>query len=210
MIQQLVIFGSSFVIALSGAMVPGPLLTVTISESARRGAMTGPLLIVGHGILELLLLIAIMMGLAPFLSRDSVFIATAIAGGCFLGWLSFSMFRDLPSLNIATNTTNSSERNLVFSGALMSLANPFWIVWWATIGIGYIVYASGFGVWGVFSFFTGHILADLAWYAFVSAAISKGRHVLNDNIYRWLIGICATLLMIFAAFFIITGIQKFL
>ncbi|MBN1636251.1 MAG: LysE family transporter, partial [Deltaproteobacteria bacterium] len=67
MIQQFMIFGSSFVIALSGAMVPGPLLTVTISESARRGAMTGPLLIVGHGILELLLLIAIMMGLAPFL-----------------------------------------------------------------------------------------------------------------------------------------------
>jgi threonine/homoserine/homoserine lactone efflux protein len=50
------IFFSSFIIALSGAMMPGPLLTATISESSQRGVFAGPLLIVGHGILELLLL----------------------------------------------------------------------------------------------------------------------------------------------------------
>lgn len=31
------IFVSSFIIALSGAMMPGPLLTVTIGDSSRRG-----------------------------------------------------------------------------------------------------------------------------------------------------------------------------
>ena len=49
----LTIFVSSFVIALSGALMPGPLLTATISESSQRGFITGPLMIAGHAILEL-------------------------------------------------------------------------------------------------------------------------------------------------------------
>jgi threonine/homoserine/homoserine lactone efflux protein len=52
MIEMAAIFGGSFALALSGVLLPGPLLTVTISESARRGFKAGPLLITGHGLLE--------------------------------------------------------------------------------------------------------------------------------------------------------------
>ena len=54
------IFGSSFVIALSGALMPGPLLTATIAESSRRGFIAGPLLIGGHAILEMALIGALL------------------------------------------------------------------------------------------------------------------------------------------------------
>ncbi len=40
-----VIFTTAFLIGLSGALLPGPLLTVAISESARQGFWTGPLLV---------------------------------------------------------------------------------------------------------------------------------------------------------------------
>ena len=43
------VFFSSFVIAFSGAMMPGPLFSVTVSESARRGFAVGPLLIASFG-----------------------------------------------------------------------------------------------------------------------------------------------------------------
>jgi hypothetical protein len=56
----LTIFASSFVIALSGALMPGPLLTATISECSQRGFIAGPLLITGHAILELVLVIALL------------------------------------------------------------------------------------------------------------------------------------------------------
>ena len=84
MIILFTIFASSFVIALSGALIPGPLLTATISESSRRGFITGPLMIGGHAILELALVIALLMGLAPFFQQPVVFMATAIA--LWQGW----------------------------------------------------------------------------------------------------------------------------
>ncbi|MBW1852976.1 MAG: LysE family transporter, partial [Deltaproteobacteria bacterium] len=83
-LSLIAIFSSSFLIALSGALMPGPLLTVTVSESSQRGASVGPLMILGHGILELALVLALLSGLAPFLKREDVFVAIALAGGCIL------------------------------------------------------------------------------------------------------------------------------
>jgi threonine/homoserine/homoserine lactone efflux protein len=69
--------------------MPGPLLTVTISESSRRGMMTGPLLIAGHALLEMTLVLALIMGLAPLLKLEPVFIIIALAGSaCCFGWAS--------------------------------------------------------------------------------------------------------------------------
>ena len=87
MVSLVSIFFTSFVIALSGAMMPGPLLTATISESTRHGIKAGPLLILGHGILELLLVTALLLGLAPLLQKDSVFIVGAVLGSIFLLWM---------------------------------------------------------------------------------------------------------------------------
>ena len=49
------IFMTSFVIALSGALAPGPLLAACISESTKHGFKSGPLMILGHAILEIIM-----------------------------------------------------------------------------------------------------------------------------------------------------------
>ena len=204
----LTIFFSSFVIALSGAMMPGPLLTMTISESPRRGFITGPLLIAGHAVLEITLIAALLLGLAPFFQRPVVFVVTAMAGALILLWMAVSMFRSLPSLKICWEEETTTGNHPVINGILMSVANPYWIIWWATIGLGYILYSRQFGFWGIAFFFAGHILADLSWYSFVSAAVAKGKHHLNDRLYRGLIAFCATFLVVFACYFAYAGFDK--
>jgi threonine/homoserine/homoserine lactone efflux protein len=204
----LVIFASSFVIALSGALMPGPLLTATISESPRRGFITGPLMVAGHAILELGLVIALLLGLAPFLQRSSVFVATALSGSIILIWMAFGMFRSLPSLHLSWEGNPGRGNHPLVSGILMSIANPYWVIWWATIGLGYILYSWRFGFWGVAFFFAGHILADLLWYSLVSAAVAGGRHFLTDRLYRGLMALCAAFLMVFAGYFAYAGLEK--
>ena len=204
----LTIFVSAFVIALSGAMMPGPLLTVTISESSRRGFIAGPLLIAGHAILELALVIALLLGLAPFFQMPSVFVFTALTGGFTLFWMAFNMFRSLPTLSIAWEEDKTKRNHPIASGIIMSIANPYWIIWWATIGLGYILYSWQFGIWGIVFFFAGHTLADLAWYSLISAAVAGGRHFLTDRVYRGLITVCAIFLVVFACYFIYSGVDK--
>ena len=206
--ELITIFVSSFIIAFSGAMMPGPLLTATISESSQRGFIAGPLLIAGHGILEIMLLAALVLGLAPFLQRSDVFAFVAIVGGVILIWLALGMFRALPKLTLSLNPGKTKGGSLVKDGAILSIANPYWIVWWATIGFGYVIYSWSFGIAGLVFFFTGHILADFVWYSAVSAAVGKGRHLFTDGFYRWVIGTCAVVLILFACYFFYAGVQK--
>jgi len=209
-VSLITIFCSSFLIALSGALMPGPLLTVTVSESTRRGAVAGPLMIFGHGILELLLITALLLGLAPLLQRNDVYIFISLMGGSILLWMAFSMFKSLPDLRLNLATEDEKSRNLVFTGILFSLANPYWIIWWASIGLGYILHSVRFGVMGIAAFFLGHILADLAWYSLISFGVAKGRRFFSDIFYRRLIGCCASFLVIFSCYFFYSGIDKIL
>ena len=188
--------------------MPGPLLSVTISESPRRGFMTGPLLIAGHGILEAALIVALMLGMAPILQREEVFIATAIGGAAILLWMAYGMFRSLPSLTLRADSSKTHSKSLLFAGIFMSLANPYWTIWWVSIGLGYILQSTALGNWGVFSFFSGHILADLVWYTTISTAVWKGKEFMSDRSYRVLIGACATFLIVFSCFFAYSGVAK--
>jgi len=202
------IFSSSFLLALSGALMPGPVLTVTVSESAHRGAVVGPLIILGHGILELILVLALLAGLAPVLSRNEVFVVIALTGGSILLWMSYTMFRDLPKMTLDMNVSGKKPRNLVLAGILLSLANPYWFIWWATIGIGYILFSFQYGIAGIIAFYSGHILADLAWYSIISFGIAKGRHLFNDARYRALIACCACFLLLLSFYFFYSGIDQ--
>ncbi len=207
-IALITIFCTSFVLALSGALMPGPLMTVTVSESSRRGATTGPLMIFGHGLLELALVIALISGLAPILVRDDVFIFISLTGGTVLLWMGISMLRSLPQLSLNCQPTGEKSRNLVIMGIVLSAVNPYWLLWWASIGLGYIMHSLKFGMLGVSAFFLGHILADLAWYGLISFGITKGQHLFSDGFYRKLIGGCAIFLILFSCWFFFSGVQK--
>ncbi len=207
-IQLFGILLSSFVIALSGALMPGPLLTVAIGESTKKGFWVGPLLILGHAILELVLVIALIAGLAPILNQKSVFGVIAFAGAFILLWMALGMFRSLPGLSLNFEASQSKGSHLVFSGIFLSLANPYWLIWWATIGLGYILHSQTFGLPGVLFFFTGHILADLVWYSIITYSVAKGRRLFSDSFYRRIIGACACFLIVFAGYFGYSGWEK--
>ena len=203
------IFVTSFLVAFSGAMMPGPLLTITISESARRGAAAGPLIIAGHALLELILVMALLLGLAPFLLKKYVFITISLAGAVVLIWMAFSMMRALPGLSLQSSDDKTGKNNLMITGILMSLVNPYWTIWWVSIGLAYIMHSLQFGKWGVFFFFTGHIMADFIWYALISMAVWKGKSFLSDRTYRYLIAGCAVFLVCFSGYFAYSGFMRF-
>ncbi len=204
------IFGTSFVVGLSGAMSPGPMLTLDIREAARRGFWAGPLIVLGHGILEFALVVALALGLSQFLDQRTLVAVISVLGGLFLVWLGVQMVRRPGALSLAPASRDSGPpkgggRNLVLAGALVSLANPYWSLWWATIGLGYLVWSLKSGPAGLASFFSGHILADLAWFGVVALAVAGGRRLMSDAVYRGISVACGAFLLLLGLYFIGTG-----
>ncbi len=231
--ELLAIFTTAFMVGLSGAMTPGPLVTVTIGESARRGFIAGPLLTLGHAILELCLVVALAAGLSVFLTRAGVAQAIAVLGGAFLIYMGYGIARDVCAGKMSLDMERAVAENAgpgggepgkveagaiiaaagggtrlhpVVAGILFSLSNPFWYLWWATIGLGYITISLRSGYAGLASFFTGHILADLVWYSLVAAAVAGGRKFLSDSVYRGILVVCGVFLVVLGGYFIYHGL----
>jgi threonine/homoserine/homoserine lactone efflux protein len=186
-------------------MMPGPLLAVTIGESTRRGAHAGPLLVLGHAILEAALVAAVVLGLAKFLTQPTVIAVVSLVGGVIMAGMGASMILSSRRLTLNAPAGGGGTLHPVAAGIVVSLSNPYWTLWWATIGIGYLVVALRFRWVGVLVFFLGHILADLGWYAAVSFAVARGKRFLPDSAYRWMIAVCGGALGIFAVWFLWTG-----
>ncbi|PLX81259.1 MAG: lysine transporter LysE [Desulfuromonas sp.] len=204
----LAIAGTSFLLGFSGAMMPGPLLTLTIAETVRRGAIAGPLLIFGHALLEGVLVVALFFGLARWVENPGVFLTIALLGGGMLVWMGVGMLRQLPSLRLQLSGGEKTRLHPVPAGALVSMANPYFTLWWATVGLGYLLVAREAGAAGVLVFYLAHIAADLVWYSFVSGTVNVGRRFISDRVYRGMVAVCAVFLVGFGCYFGYCGLTQ--
>jgi threonine/homoserine/homoserine lactone efflux protein len=198
---------TSFVVALSGALMPGPLLTITVGEATRRGFWAGPLIILGHGLLELALVLLLLAGVGSILNTPVILGTVGLVGGGVLAWMGLGLLRASRTSRLQFEGETSTGLHPVWSGIFMSLANPYWLIWWLTIGLGYVIFAAKFGLLGVFLFFAGHILADLAWYTLVSAAVAYGRNFFTDGLYRGFLAGCGCFLFLFSGYFGFQGVK---
>ena len=210
MLSLATIAGVSFALALSGVLMPGPLLTLTIGESIRRGFFVGPLIVLGHGLLELALILAIVSGFGPFLKKDGVMATVAIVGAVILFWMGWGMIKQTRGIHFSLKNQlgeRFSTLHPVIGGILASLSNPYWTIWWATIGLGYTMSAIEYGLTGLLAFFIGHILADFLWFSIVSYGASTGRKVLSDRLYQGIIRGCGCFLIVFGGWFFMVGLK---
>ena len=220
--EIMVIFLIAFIVGFSGAIMPGPLLAVTIGETIKQGFIAGPLIVLGHGILELILITALVLGLASFLTTSVATLIVSLGGGLFLLYFGFSQIHSFWSNQLSLNLEKSKALNenelekkffpghhlttkvyLVWAGILVSLSNPYWSVWWITIGLSYITIALKQGFLGLASFFSGHILADLTWYCLIAGIVTKGQKFFPPRVYRGTMLICGLFLIGLGAYFII-------
>lgn len=197
---------AAFVIGLSGAMSPGPYLTVTIARTLRDGRRAALMMLVGHALLEAALLAGFAFGLASVLRLHVVTVIMGFVGGGVLLWMGGNLLWGawrgtvVADLNAAEETSRVGP---VAHGALVSLSNPYWSLWWATIGITLAIKGLSFGPLGVLAFFLGHQAADVAWYSVVIFAVSAGRHLLSDRIYRNVMAVLACFLLYLGATFVL-------
>jgi threonine/homoserine/homoserine lactone efflux protein len=205
----LAIFFSSLLIGLSGALMPGPMLSVCVAESYKKGFWAGPVMVLGHAIPEFILAVLFSLGLNKFLKDNTVKGVISVIGGVFLVWLAFKVFIEVRrGVTIDLSQKQDVGWGPLVAGLWSSVSNPGWIVWWATIGAQYIVLSLKHGMIGLAFFFVGHEMADLIWYSTVSFLVSRGRGKISDRVYHWVLYACSLMVLVFAVIFIVTGIMQ--
>ena len=206
----LTIFGTSFLVGLSGATTPGPLLAYNIRETVRRGFIAGPTIALGHSALELVTVILLAVGLKRISESDPIIAFIGIIGGTFLLWMGWGILRNpsqgAPRTNEQIQPPFRGNLAIPFwGGIVISLSNPFWTIWWMTVGVTFMSESLQSGIPGIGAFYLGHILSDIGWYTLVSAGVASGRRFIKERLYKGIMQACGFFIVILGLFFIATG-----
>jgi len=187
------------VISISGVMSPGPLFAANVAYGLREGTKAGLKMAYGHTVVELPLVILLGIGALSLeiLPQFREIIA-------LLGAISLFVFAGIQIRSVLKKPTRVFEgkHGPFLAGIMLSALNPFFLIWWFTIGFKLIsdalVIASFAGIGIMFVF---HIWMDYAWLCTVSFLSSKGKKILsNKNYTMFMIGISGVLIYFGIAF----------
>jgi threonine/homoserine/homoserine lactone efflux protein len=118
-----------------------------------------------------------------------------------MGLLIFFTFRK--PLEVSTVLPYSS----LVTGIVMTGGNPYFLLWWATIGVALIAGAVAFGIYGLVLFTVVHLTCDIVWDQVVSMTVFRTRHLWTPGVQKTVFSICAAVLI---GFGVLYGVSVFL
>jgi threonine/homoserine/homoserine lactone efflux protein len=210
-------------VSTSGVLSPGPLFFINILYGSKYGSFVGLKIASGHAIVEFPLIIMLSYGLYTFSSldvSDAIFKVIGMIGGIFILIFSIlqlnSILRDKKS-NTTTKSNRISNiksniRNPILAGFIFTILNPFFLVWWLTIGSKLISDSLiNFGiVEGTSLVFFSHIWMDYFWLWFTSFMINKGKSIIKEKVYRIFVFTISVILGIYGFYLLFMSLTTYL
>ena len=198
------VFTLAFALGLTGALAPGPTFVATVNASITGGWTTGPKVMLGHMLAEVVIFFLIVFGLAT-VALPYTPVITVIGGIALIafGALTLSGSRGAS----IQQTPVKIVSNPYLAGLVTSVANPYFWLWWLSIGSAMVIAGLAGGIFLAALFMAGHWSADLAWYTLVSFGISRGTVFLSDRTYRIIMALCGIFLVIFGAYYLSTMVM---
>jgi len=184
---------------MSGVLAPGPMTAATLAAGARN-RHAGLLLALGHGVVEIPLMLLILVGIDALLKPPAARAAIGLVGGALLLVMGAGMLRAMrrpPALQAP-----SIRRGPLMTGILMTGGNPYFLLWWATIGLALAAQAAALGAMA-FAIFAGlHWVCDAAWLELLSQASHRGSKVFGPRSEKIILGVCGVAMIGFGVKFV--------
>lgn len=192
-------------ISLSGVMAPGPVTAMTVTKG-NKSPYAGIFVAIGHGLVEIPLIILISFGFGEILKLPSIKGTIGLLGGLFLLKMGWGLLRGAKQVQIDPAKDNRSP---LMAGMILSIANPYLLLWWVAIGSILIYRSLTFGILGFIAFIIFHWSCDLFWCSFLSAISFKGGQFFGERLQQVLFTICGAFLLFFSAKFIFDAMRIF-
>jgi len=196
----------------SGALMPGPLFTATVLQGTKGGAKSGLMISVGHTLVELPLALLIGLGISGLMSFPGLSVTVGLTGGSALIVFGVLQAREairLPATLEPIEAGKFSKRALIIGVGFTGL-NPYFIVWWFTVGLGLIAQAVELGaLLGVVLMYVAHVWMDFAFLTGCAYLSARGKTLVGTRGYKYLLIALAVLLIYFGVSFIARGAFQF-
>ncbi|MBU0896711.1 MAG: LysE family translocator [Candidatus Omnitrophica bacterium] len=193
-----------FIVGLSGAMLPGPMLVYTVSRVLQGRARNVIGIVIGHIIIEALIIILLLFGLNRIIGSKIVANFLAIFGGGALILMGVHIIYKAGQVNLAINKKINFSSGLIWGGIFFTAFNPTFPAWWVSVGVTLLFRALSFGLLGVVVFVLGHWLADFVWYFLVGLCVSRGKLWLSEKRYQLALRIVGIILIGLGSWFVWT------
>jgi threonine/homoserine/homoserine lactone efflux protein len=194
-------------ISLTGVMAPGAVTAATLAHGSR-DRWAGAWLAVGHGIVEIPLIFILILGLGTVLNTDAARIGIGIVGGAFLVYMGVMTFREPTAYG--TGAEQGWSAGPLLTGLVLSATNPYFLFWWATVGLNMALQAKGFGLYALIIFAAVHWTCDFIWLTILSFTAFHGTAILSAKNQKWILGFCGAAMAAFGVKFLYDAIQLIL
>jgi len=176
------------VVTASGALAPGPLFFGLLVQGSKEGARSGFFCAIGHTLVEFPLVMALAFGLLAVAAQPAIEFAIGLAGG--IGLIGFGVFQIYQTIKskpapVGTNETKTLRTSSLVLGLALTGLNPYFILWWLTIGSVMIVEALAFAaIVGVLIMYVSHVWMDYAFLTAIAHMAKKGKSVVGSRYYK--------------------------
>ena len=196
-------------ISVSGVLAPGPLFFTNLLYGTRQGARAGLKVAYGHTAVELPLIMLLAVGLFTSAAATQYAGTIGLVGGVgIIGFAALQIAGVLRKKNIQAAPAMASGKSPFVAGIALSALNPFFLVWWFTVGLKLIADSATFGLAaGIVILFGLHIWMDYAWLAGTAYLASKGSSVIKSKYYPLLLLALAAVLLYYGVYFTLTSIS---
>jgi threonine/homoserine/homoserine lactone efflux protein len=193
-------------ISASGVLAPGPLFLANLIYGSKLGYYSGIKIASGHAVVELPLIVLLALGLFGFSSfifnNGSARIIGMLGGTAIIFFSLFQINNIIKGRTTGSANNENKINDSYFSeisnkgkrlggpfiiGIIFSSLNPFFLVWWSTVGLKLIsdsIYVFG-GIEGILILFSLHIWMDYVWLTVTAYLISKGKTIIKDKLYQY-------------------------
>jgi threonine/homoserine/homoserine lactone efflux protein len=200
------------VIALSasGVLAPGPLFFANLAYATRHDKWSGIKVAYGHTAIELPLIIILAAGLFTFdIASKYASIVGLIGGIAILAFAGFQIATIIKEKRGPSTPNLAGSKAPFIVGIALTALNPFFILWWFTVGLKLIADSAAFGVTtGIAILFVLHIWMDYAWLASTAYLASKGASVLRSKYYPILLSGLTVVLIYYGVSFVSQAVSQ--
>ena len=183
-------------------MAPGPLFAANISYGLRDGVKSGIKMAIGHTIVEFPLVILLGIGVFSLEIFPEFRVLISILGAITL--FAFAFMQIKTALQKKEDSTSNLKQGPLVTGIVLSALNPFFIIWWLTIGFKLI--SDAMLIWaftGILIVFVMHIWMDFVWLGGISFLASKSSQIISNRNYKALMIVLSLMLVYFGITFLV-------